>query len=308
MSGGPGEDVIEARDLRVRYGSLEAVRGVDLTVRRGEIVAVVGPNGAGKTSTIEVLEGFRRRSGGQVRVLGADPASAGAAWRARIGVVLQASEPERHLSAEQTLRLYAGYYPKPRDVDETLELIGLADSRRVRGSRLSGGQQRRLDLGLALIGDPELLFLDEPTTGFDPSARRTAWRVIAELRELGKTIVLSTHHMDEAEHLADRIAVLAAGRIAADGPPDTLAGRDRAPATIAFTLPPGASLDDLPPELGAVPGDDGGRRVALRTESPLEELELLARWARERGLPLDDLTVERPRLEDIYFELTEGAG
>jgi ABC-2 type transport system ATP-binding protein len=305
---GASEEVIAARDLRVSYGPVEAVRGVDLTVHRGEVVAVVGPNGAGKTSTIEVLEGFRRRSGGQVRVLGEDPAAAGGGWRARIGVVLQASEPERHLTAEQTLRLYAGYYPEPRDVGETLELIGLADSGRVRGSRLSGGQQRRLDLGLALIGDPELLFLDEPTTGFDPSARRAAWRVIAGLRELGKTIVLSTHHMEEAEHLADRIAVLAGGRIAADGPPDTLAGRDRAPAVIAFTLPAETSVDELPPELGdAAQAAANGRRVEIRSASPLAELELLARWARESGRRLDDLTVERPSLENVYFDLTEDA-
>ncbi len=236
-AGRPARPVISVRGLTKHYGQTHAVRGIDLEVRRGEILALLGPNGAGKTTTVEILEGFRRPTDGRVRVLGVDPAEAGGAWRNRVGVVLQESDPEPGLTVREHLRLYAGYYRAPRDIDDTIALVGLADQADTVAAQLSGGQRRRLDVALALIGDPELIFLDEPTTGFDPAARRSAWQVIAGLRALGKTVVLTTHYMDEAEQLADRIAVVAAGRIVADGTPQSLGGRDRMPATIGFTLP-----------------------------------------------------------------------
>src|ERR1700685_937822 len=219
------QSVISVRGLVKRYGDHEAVRGIDLEIYRGEIFAFLGPNGAGKTTTVEILEGFRKASGGEVEVLGEDPGRAPASWRARIGIVLQDSEAEPGLTVRECLELYAGYYPAPRDVDETVALVDLAGQADRRGSALSGGQRRRLDVALALIGDPELIFLDEPTTGFDPAARRAAWEVIAGLRDLGKTIFLTTHYMEEAEWLADRIAVIAAGEIVAQGTPQTLPHR-----------------------------------------------------------------------------------
>ncbi len=232
------EVVIGVSGLHKRYGELEAVHGIDLQVRRGEIFAFLGPNGAGKTTTVEILEGFRGRSAGQVSVLGVDPAHADRHWRDRVGVVLQESQPEPGLRVRECLQLYAGYYTRPRQLEETIALVGLQQQAEVPAERLSGGQRRRLDVALALIGDPELLFLDEPTTGFDPSARRAAWQVVAGLRTLGKTVFLTTHYMDEAEHLADRIAVIAAGRIVAQGTPQTLGGRDRLPPRSASRCPP----------------------------------------------------------------------
>jgi ABC-2 type transport system ATP-binding protein len=219
---GDRNPVVVVRDLRMAYGGREAVRGIDLVVRRGEIFALLGPNGAGKTTTVEILEGYRRRTGGTVSVLGADPASAGRDWRARVGVLLQESEPEPSLTVRECLRLYAGYYERPRPIDETIALVGLAERADVRGRHLSDGQKRRLQVALALVGDPELIFLDEPTTGLDPAARRSWWSVISGLRDLGKTVFLTTHCMEEADALADRIAVLAAGRIVATGTPRTL--------------------------------------------------------------------------------------
>ena len=248
-------------------------------VRAGEVFAFLGPNGAGKTTTVEILEGYRRRNAGEVCVLGDDPAKAGRDWRARIGVVLQESEPEAELTAEECLSLYAGYYPAPRPVAETLELVGLADRRNARCGRMSGGQRRRLDVALALIGDPELIFLDEPTTGFDPAARQSAWDVIAGLRDLGKTIFLTTHYMEEAERLADRIAVLAAGRIVAEGTAATLGGRDAEASVISFTLPPGVTAADLPPAVAACVTSTGNGQVEARTASPLPLLGTLAAWA-----------------------------
>jgi ABC-2 type transport system ATP-binding protein len=299
-----GEVVIDVSDLRMRYGSFEAVHGIDVQVRRGEIFAFLGPNGAGKTTTVEILEGYRRRTGGDVSVLGQDPQHGGASWRARIGVVLQESEPERDLTVAECLQLYAGYYPSPRGVEQTLSLVGLADRADATASRLSGGQRRRLDLALALIGDPELLFLDEPTTGFDPSARRAAWDMISGLRALGVTVFLTTHYMEEAEHLADRVAVIAAGRIVAEGPPGTLAGREHAAVEINFTLPRDMSVEDLPPSLqsGVAQRDDD--RVLLHAPSPLAALGPLVHWAENRGIDLPDLEVRHPSLEDVYLALT----
>ncbi|HET7489704.1 MAG TPA: ABC transporter ATP-binding protein [Acidimicrobiales bacterium] len=301
------EVVVSVRELVKRYGAQEAVRGIDLDVRAGEIFAFLGPNGAGKTTTVEILEGFRPRTSGTVSVLGEDPATAGGAWRDRIGVVLQESEPEPGLSVRECVQLYAGYYRSPRDVDATLELVGLADRPDATATRLSGGQRRRLDVALALIGDPDLIFLDEPTTGFDPSARRAAWDVVAGLRDLGKTVFLTTHYMDEAEHLADRIAVVAGGRIVAEGTPQTLGGRDRMRATIRFTLPSAIDDGDLPDALRplAEPSTDG--RTVLLSDSPLVHLRLLAEWAIGRGVDLPDLDVRRPTLEDVYLALTAPA-
>jgi ABC-2 type transport system ATP-binding protein len=286
------EPVVCVHGLRKRYGDNEAVRGIDLEVRRGEIFAFLGPNGAGKTTTVEVLEGFRQASEGAVEVLGADPWRAPAAWRERIGIVLQESEPEPGLTVRECLALYAGYYRAPRRVEETLALVGL------------GGQRRRLDVALALIGDPELVFLDEPTTGFDPSARRGAWNVIAGLRELGKTVFLTTHYMEEAERLADRIAVIAGGRIVAQGTPATLGGRQLSGVRITFAPPPGSALDDLPAPLAvrAEVGADG--RIALQDANVAADLHALSGWALERELELDDLEVRRPTLEDVYLQLT----
>ena len=241
------EPVLSVRGLVKRYGSHQAVAGMDFEVRRGEIFAFLGPNGAGKTTTVEILEGFRQRTDGEVSVLGQDPATADRAWRDRVGVVLQESEPEPALSVRECLALYAGFYRTPRDIDETIGLVGLTQQAAVLGTRLSGGQRRRLDFALALIGDPELIFLDEPTTGFDPSARRTAWEVVAGLRQLGKTIFLTTHYMDEAEYLADRITVLSAGRIVADGTPRTLGGRDHIPPPSASPSRPACGRATCPP-------------------------------------------------------------
>jgi len=299
------EAVITVSGLRMRYGSFEAVRGIDLHIGRGEVFAFLGPNGAGKTTTVEILEGYRRRTAGEVTVLGQDPAHAGPLWRARIGVVLQESEPERDLSAEECLQMYAGYYPAPRDVGETLELVGLSDRAGSVASRLSGGQRRRLDVALALIGNPELLFLDEPTTGFDPSARRAAWDMIAGLRALGVTVFLTTHYMDEAEHLADRAAVIARGQIVAEGTPATLAGREHAPAEIRFSLPPGTTAEELPEPVRNAMADLDGDRVLIHAMSPVSVLGPLIRWAEARGADLADLDVGRPSLEDIYLALTD---
>jgi ABC-2 type transport system ATP-binding protein len=294
------EPAIVASGLRKAYGDVEAVRGIDLQVGVGEVFGFLGPNGAGKTTTVEILEGFRTPTAGSVRVLGEDPAGAGAAWRARIGVVLQESEQDPLLTVRETLRAYAGYYPAPREVEETIALVGLEDQADMRAKRLSGGQQRRLDVGLALIGDPDLLFLDEPTTGFDPSARRAAWGLVAGLRELGKTVFLTTHSMDEAQVLADRVAIIAHGRIVAEGAPASLGGRESAPTVVRFALPAGAG--PLPPLDGELTVQDG--YAALRTAAPVAALHALTGWALAHGHELAGLEVGRPTLEDVYLELT----
>jgi len=298
------EPVVSVRGLVKRYGGHEAVAGIDLQVRRGEIFAFLGPNGAGKTTTVEILEGFQQRTAGQVCVLGHDPATAGGAWRDRVGVVLQESEPEPGLSVRECLAMYAGFYRAPRDVDETIALVGLAGQAGKLGTRLSGGQRRRLDFALALIGDPELLFLDEPTTGFDPSARRAAWDVVAGLRGLGKTVFLTTHYLDEAEYLADRLAVLSAGHIVAEGTPQTLGGRDHMTTAISFTLPDHVHARDLPPELSPLTEPGPGRSTVLHSHRPLAHLQMLGDWALGRGFDLPDLDVHRPTLEDVYLSLT----
>ena len=300
------EPVVSIRGLRKSYGPVEAVAGIDLEIRRGEIFAFLGPNGAGKTTTVEILEGFRDRTSGEVSVLGVDPARGNTAWRNRVGAVLQESSAEPGFTVRECLQLYAGYYLAPRDIDETIALVGLGEKVDTKGAQLSGGQRRRLDVALALIGDPELIFLDEPTTGFDPSARRTAWDVIDGLRALGKTVFLTTHYMDEAEHLADRIAVIAGGRIVAEGTPGTLGGRDSMATTIRFTLPPEVATAELPAELrGLLAGEDGP--VTLTTHTPLVHVHALSTWALERGIDLPDLDVRRPALEDVYLELTKAA-
>jgi len=307
---GPMEPpAISIRGLSMRYGEREVVRGIDLEVRSGEVFAFLGPNGAGKTTTVEILEGYRTRSAGEISVLGADPARTDASWRARIGVVLQESQPEPELTVRECLSLYAGYYPAPRSVAETIGLVGLSAHAGTRCGTLSGGQRRRLDVALSLIGDPELIFLDEPTTGFDPSARRSAWELIAGLRSLGKTIFLTTHYMEEAEELADRIAVIADGRIVAEGTPGTLGGRDRESAVLRFSLPDGLDRDELPAQVRSAAvssvavADDGV--IEVRARDPLPLLGAIATWAAERGVELPDLSVARPTLEEVYLQLTE---
>ena len=279
------EPVISIRGLRKSYGETEAVRGIDLEVNRGEVFAFLGPNGAGKTTTVEILEGYRRRSGGEVTVLGEDPERAGRGWRERIGIVLQSGRLDPYLTVRESLDLYAGYFQAPRPTEEVIALVGLEGKADERASRLSGGQQRRLDVGMALVGDPELLFLDEPTTGFDPSARRQAWDVIAGLRDLGKTVFLTTHYMDEAQRLADRVTIIAAGQVVARGTPEDLGDRDSGETTIRYR--------------------SQGREVVLQTSTPVQTLHELTGEALARGETLEGLEVTRPSLEDVYLELTK---
>jgi ABC-2 type transport system ATP-binding protein len=297
---------IRVRGLRRSYGDYQAVRGIDFDVARGEILAFLGPNGAGKTTTVEILEGFRTRNAGEVSVLGVDPERAGPDWRARVGVVLQSSKPERLLNVRECLAMYAGYYPAPLDIDHALDLVGLTDKADERCEKLSGGQQRRLDVALALIGDPELVFLDEPTTGFDPSARHMAWNMIRDLRGLGKTIFLTTHFMDEAEYLADRILILSAGRIVASGTPETIGDRASAATIIRFTLPENVTVAGVPSVAGTVTAS-GDRRVEISTPEPMPALGVLSSWAARHGHPLSDISVHRSSLEEIYLRLTEEA-
>jgi len=276
--------VVSVRGLTKSYGDFEALKGVDFELRAGEVFGLLGPNGAGKTTTIEILEGYRERDGGDVRVLGADPAKAGLEWRQRIGVVLQSSAMYENLTVAEQLAQFGGYYEHPRPVDEVIGLIGLEEKRDARARKLSGGQRRRLDLGLALVGDPELIFLDEPTTGFDPAARRRAWGTIRSLRALGKTILLTTHYLDEVERLADRVAVLREGQIVASGTVHELIGG--APATeIRYRR--------------------NGEVVVLETDEPTRVLHELTAAAMERGEELEGLEVRKPSLEEVYLSLVQ---
>jgi len=302
----PVEEVgqaISVRGLRKAYGTVEAVRGIDLEIAVGEVFALLGPNGAGKTTTVEILEGYRARDEGEVRVLGFDPGSERSRLKPRLGIVLQSTGVEPYLTVSETLRMYASFYPRPRKVDEVIDLVGLQAKRDERVVRLSGGQQRRLELAIAYVGDPDLLFLDEPTTGFDPSARRETWDAIKNLVSLGKTIVLTTHFMDEAQYLADRVVVIAAGRVVAEGTPSTLGFRERARARIRYRPTPGSQ--PAPPEFGA---PDAAGFVEESVDDPVVALHELTEWAIWRGVPLEGLEVTRPSLEDVYLALTNGAG
>jgi ABC-2 type transport system ATP-binding protein len=303
------DPVISVRGLRKSYGALEAVRGIDLDVEPRRIFAFLGPNGAGKTTTVEILEGYRERTAGEVSVLGVDPGRADRNWRQRIGVVLQESRMHPELTVRESLQLFAGYYRAPRGVNDTVALVGLTEKADDRVARLSGGQQRRLDVALALIGDPELLFLDEPTTGFDPSARRRAWEVIASLRDLGKTIFLTTHYMEEAQELADQVAIIAGGEIVAQGSPRDLSARDGRVSRISFRLPAGVGADQLPADLAAAARMTAGTmdELQIQADDPVRTLNELTGWALERGLELAGLEVRQPSLEDVYLELTQAA-
>ncbi|HTN80792.1 MAG TPA: ABC transporter ATP-binding protein [Acidimicrobiales bacterium] len=290
---------VDVKGLQKRYGALEAVRGIDFTVEAGEVLAFLGPNGAGKTTTLEILEGFLPRTAGTVTVLGVDPADANRAWRERIGIVLQGAVVEPYLKVHEVLARNAGYYPRPRAVSDVLDLVGLSEKADARVKTLSGGQQRRLDVALGIIGAPELLFLDEPTTGFDPSARRGAWELVDELRGEGTTIILTTHYMDEAQHLADRVVVINQGAIVASGTPDTIGGRSKAAVRIRFALPAGEA-DALP--LAAE--RDGQGSFVIETSDEVRVLHTLTSWALDNRIDLVGLTVARPSLEDVYLDLT----
>ncbi len=273
------------RDLRKRYGEVEAVRGIDFSVRRGEVFGLLGPNGAGKTTTVEILEGYRERSGGSVSVLGHDPADRSRELREQVGIVLQSTGMYAHITVREALRHWAGFYPHPRDVEEVIRLVGLEEKQHERTRRLSGGQLRRLDLALALIGDPELIFLDEPTTGFDPAARRAAWETVRALRDLGKTILLTTHYLDEAQTLADRVAIIKDGRILTVGSPGELGGD----ASLGYRV--------------SWREDDTGL-TTRQVDDPTTLLYELSSAALARDEPLRDISVVRPSLEDVYLQLT----
>jgi ABC-2 type transport system ATP-binding protein len=294
---------IDVRGLRKSYGAVEAVRGVDIAIATGEVFALLGPNGAGKTTIVEILEGHRRPDAGTVSVLGFDPARAERAMKQRIGIVLQSTSIEQFLTVAEVIEMYRGYYPKPRPLDEIIEVVGLTEKRNERVKKLSGGQQRRLDVAIGLAGDPELLFLDEPTTGFDPGARRRMWDAVKNLVSLGKTIFLTTHYMDEAQELANRVAVIAEGRIVAEGPPGTLAGRETSHTIIRFRLPERAPA--LPRSLKKAVTSNSGH-VEIEAAEPVKVLHDLTGWALEKKVTLDELEVARPTLEDVYLKLTGG--
>jgi len=291
---------IEVTGLKKSYDDVVAVDGVDIVIETGEVFALLGPNGAGKTTTVEILEGHRSADGGRISVLGFDPSMGGRAYREQIGIVLQEGAVERELSIREALSIYGGMYPRQLDPDRLIDMVGLNEKADARIKTLSGGQQRRLELALGLVGDPDLLFLDEPTTGFDPSARRQSWGIRENLTSLGKTILLTTHYMDEAQHLADRIAVIDHGKIVAEGTPETLGGRADGKSVIRFGLPPGVAAEDLPVDAIMMDGD----LVEVSAESATRALHELTTWAIGRDLELERLQVTRPSLEDVYLELT----
>ncbi|MCU7729525.1 ABC transporter ATP-binding protein [Actinoplanes sp. KI2] len=293
---------ITVRDLARSYGAVRAVDGITFSVAEGEVFALLGPNGAGKTTTVEILEGYRGRDTGTVEVLGFDPATGGSAYRERIGVVLQSAGFEEEFTVRELVRLQAGLYPRRHDPDELIDLVGLADKRNTRVKGLSGGQRRRLDLALGLAGAPDLLFLDEPTTGFDPAARHHAWDLVASLRDLGTTILLTTHYLEEAQRLADRVGVLRSGRLVAVGTPEELRAASDLPTKISFRLPGKAAATDLP-KLSTVPRPAGDRLV-LASREPVWDTWRLTGWAASHDVPLADLTVAPPSLEDVYLTLT----
>jgi ABC-2 type transport system ATP-binding protein len=299
------ETAVSVRGLTKSYGPLEAVAGVDLTIRRGEVFGLLGPNGAGKTTIVEILEGHRRRSAGEVRVLGFDPERRERAFRERIGIVPQEGGVDPVLAVREVIELYSAAYPRPRPVNEVVELVGLEEKRDARVETLSGGQRRRLDFALGIAGDPEIIFLDEPTTGFDPSARRRSWEAINRLRSLGKSILLTTHYMEEAQQLADRVAVIVAGRVVSEGAPETLTARAEGAAVVSFRVPDGVAPEQLPLPDDADPVRDNGRLSFTTTAAGRDLLPLLA-WSWEHSQELDGLTVTRPSLEDVYLELTDG--
>ena len=305
---GEGQDsrdlVIEVRGLRKSYDSVEAVAGIDLEVRAGEVFAFLGPNGAGKTTTVEILEGYRRRSAGEVSVLGCDPAKAGRDWRARIGVVLQESEPEAELTAGECLALYAGYYPAPRPVGQTLELVGLADRRNTRCGAMSGGQRRRLDVALALIGDPELVFLDEPTTGLDPAARRMMWDLVKQIQAQGKSVMLTTHYMEEATELCDRVAIMDHGHILEMGPVPELIGRRFKERAVYFDTAAALPLEKVQKLEGVTrASQEDGQTVLYSRDVPATIGTLLA-LADEARVDPHNLGIRQATLEDVFLDLT----
>jgi ABC-2 type transport system ATP-binding protein len=297
------DPAITVRDLRKRYGAIEAVAGVDLEVRRAEVFALLGPNGAGKTTTVEILEGHRHRDSGEVNVLGFDPGRRERAFKEQIGIVLQETGVESYLSVEETVALFASYYPRSRPVGEVIELVGLQEQRRMRVIKLSGGQQRRLDVAVGLAGDPDLLFLDEPTTGFDPAARRGAWDMIKGLQALGKTIFLTTHYMDEAQYLADRVAIIRRGKIVTLGTPKELTSLE-AKTFVRFRLP--RDGEALIAGIGGASVRDS--LVSIETQTPTATLHALTSRARERSIELQELEVTRPSLEDVYLRLVGETG
>jgi ABC-2 type transport system ATP-binding protein len=295
-------NAIEVHDLQKSYGATHAVRGISFSVADGEVFAMLGPNGAGKTTTVEILEGFRRRDTGTISVLGYDPASGDRRLKEQLGIVLQTTGVDPYLTVAETVDMFRGYYPKPRSRDEVLKLVGLEEKRDSRVTKLSGGQRRRLDVAIALAGDPTLLFLDEPTTGFDPGARRNAWEVIKGLAELGKTIFLTSHAMDEVQYLADRVVIISSGKVVAEGTPDSLVGGQKLMTMVRFRLSGDVELPESMRGVARVEGEV----VEIEAADPTRTLYDLTSWAVQRRVTLDDLEVTRPSLEDVYLEITGG--
>lgn len=294
--------MIRIRGLRKQYGSFEAVAGIDLDIQAGEVFALLGPNGAGKTTTLEILEGYRARSAGEVAVLGVDPAQGDAAWKARIGIVLQSTGAFEELTVEETVRHFADLYPYPQDPNKVIAMVGLAEKRSVRGHALSGGQKRRLDIALGIIGNPELIFLDEPTTGLDPEARRQTWDLVRELAAEGKTILLTTHYLEEAEALADRVGIVVAGQLVEVGPPRELGGRQNAQARVQFRCVGTLNQHSLPVLDAEVVAEENGL-LSLFSQQPTKTIAILTNWAHQQGVEeLPELTVSRPTLEETYLQ------